>query len=58
MLVSERHVNERLKISGELNESFAKHFQYSLRCKASIISQVDSTFLMTGAEVIREVIEI
>lgn len=28
MLVSERHVNERIKTSGELNESFAKHFQY------------------------------
>lgn len=28
MLVSERHVNERLKTSGEVNESFAQHFQY------------------------------
>lgn len=28
MLVSERHVNERLKTSGEPNESFAQHFQY------------------------------
>jgi len=28
MLVSERQVNERLKTSGELNESFANYFQY------------------------------
>lgn len=28
MLVSEIHVNERLKTSGEVNESFAQHFQY------------------------------
>lgn len=60
MLVSKRHVNERLKTSGEVNESFAQHFQYVSIHKGAKLQLYlkETTFLMTSTEVKREVIEI